>query len=156
MAAKQRAEFAVVFLFVFDDVVEDGDGAFVTQIFQLLAVVGDVAAFFDFEAAQGHQGPPGLARQRSGLSLWISLVSGRLATEILDAAGPQVGMLQLGLRQMTKDGGPQAVRVAIGEGEVGIVPLHFRLPVALKTRQHLAQASILPRIERHRFLLILS
>ena len=68
VAAQERAQFAMVVFLVLDDVIEDGDGALVAEILELLAVVGDVAALFDFEAAQGHADAAGAIGQRVGLA----------------------------------------------------------------------------------------
>ena len=68
VAAEQRTELAVVVFFVLDDVVENGDGAFVAQRLELLAVAGDVAALFNLKAAQGHAHAAGAVGQRVGLA----------------------------------------------------------------------------------------
>ena len=76
VAAKQRAKFAVVVFFVFNDVVEDGDGAFVAEVFELLAIVGDVAALFDLETAQGHADAAGAVGERIGFAAGIAFIDG--------------------------------------------------------------------------------
>ena len=139
MAAQERAEFAVVVLFVFDDVIEDGDGAFVAERLQLLAVVGDVAAFFDFKAAQGHADAAGAVGERVGFAAGVAVVDGLGAAQLHDAAMPQRGVLPLGAGQVAQDLGAHGVGVAVGQGLVGVVALHLRLPVALQGGQNLFQ-----------------
>ncbi len=100
VAAKQRTEFAVVVLLVFNDVIEDGDGALVAELLQLLAVVGDVAALFDLEPAQGHADAAGTVGQRVGFSAGACLYRRvRRSAEFHDAAMPEGGVFPLGAGQ---------------------------------------------------------
>jgi hypothetical protein len=55
-------------------VFEDGDGAFVAQGLELLAVGGDVAALFDLKAAQGHADAAGAVGERIGLAAGLAAV----------------------------------------------------------------------------------
>ncbi len=139
MAAEKRAEFAVVILFVFDDVIEDGDGAFVAEVFQLLAVVGDVAALFNFKAAQGHADAAGAIGEGVGFAAGIAVVTGLCSAELDDAAVPESGVLPLGSGEVTQHLGAHGVSIAIGEGLVGVVALHFGLPVGFEGGQNLFQ-----------------
>ena len=122
----------MVFL-VFDYVVEDGDGAFVAEVFQLLAIVGDVAAFLDFEATQGHADAAGAVGERIGLSAGIAVVLGLRPAELDDAAMPEGGVLPLGAGQVAQDLGAHRVGVAIGQGLIGVVALHLGLPIGFES-----------------------
>ena len=62
MTTQERSQFAVMILLVLDDVVENSHRVLVAEIFELAAVVGDVAAFLDFETPQGHADAAGAAR----------------------------------------------------------------------------------------------
>ena len=136
MAAKKRAEFAMVVLFVFDDVVEDGDGAFVAEFLELLAVVGDVAAFFDFKAAEGHADAAGAIGEGVGFAARTAVINGFGTAKFDNAAVPEGGMLPLSAGQMTEDLSANGVGVPIGKGEVGVVALHLGLPVSLEGCQN--------------------
>ena len=139
MAAQQRTEFAVVVLFVLDDVVEDVDGSVVAQVLQLLAVVGDVTALLDLQPAQGHADAAGAVGQRVGLAAGVALVLGLRPAEFDDAALPESGVLPLRAGQMAQDLGAHRIGIAIGQGLVGVVALHLGLPVGLESRQHLLE-----------------
>ena len=139
VAAQQRAQFAVVVLLVFNDVVEDGDGAFVAEVLQLLAVVGDVAAFFDLEPAQGHADAAGAVGQRVGLAAGIAVVDRLGTAQLHDAAMPEGGVLPLGAGQVAQDLGAHGIGVAVGQGLVGVVALHLGLPVGFEGGQNLLQ-----------------
>ena len=127
----------MVILFVFDDVVEDGDGAFVAEFLQLLAVVGDVAALFDFKAAKSHADAAGAVGEGVGFAAGIAVVNGLGAAELNDAAMPERGVLPLGAGEMAQDLGADWIGVAVGEGLVGVVALHLRLPVGFESGQNL-------------------
>ena len=132
VAAKERTELAVVVFLVLDDVLEDGDRAFVAEGLELLAVAGDVAAFFDLKAAQGHAHAAGAVGQRIGLAAGATGVDGLRSAELLDAALPQRGVLDFSLGQMAQHLRAHRIGVAVGEGVVGVVALHLGLPVAFK------------------------
>ena len=137
MAAQQRPQLAVVVLLVFDDVVEDGDGAFVAQRLELLAVGGDVAAFLNLQAAQGHADAAGAIGQRVGLAAGLAFVDGLGTAQLQDAPVPERGVLPLGGGQMAQHLGAHRVGVAVGQGQIGVVALHLGLPVAFQGRQDL-------------------
>ena len=139
MAAEKRAEFAVVVLFVFDDVVEDGDGAFVAEFLELRAVVGDVAALFDFKAAESHADAAGAVGERVGFAAGIALVDRFGTAKFDDAAMPKGGVLPLGGGEVAQDLGADGVGVAVGESLIGVVALHLRLPVGLEGGKNFLQ-----------------
>ena len=124
-------------LFVLDDVLENGDRAFVAKGLELLAVAGDVAALFDFEAAQGHAHAAGAVGQRVGLAAGTAGVHGLGSAEFLDAAFPQRGVLDFGLGQVAQHLGAHRVGVAVGQGVVGVEALHLGLPISLQGREDL-------------------
>jgi len=74
--------------FVLDDVLEDGDRAFVAEGFELFTVTGDVAALFDLESAQGHAHAAGAVGQRVGLTTGSAGVDGLGSAQLLDATFP--------------------------------------------------------------------
>ena len=126
-------------LFVLNDVIEDGDGAFVAQGLELLAVAGNVAALLDFKPAQGHAHAAGAVGQRVGFAAGTAVVDRLGTTQFNNAAVPQGGVLPLGAGQMAQHLGAHRVSVAVGQGLVGMVGLDFGLPVALQGRQNLLQ-----------------
>ena len=125
--------------FVFDDMIENGDGAFVAELLELLAVVGDVAALFDFEATQGHADAAGAIGERVGFSAGVAGVNGLSAAEFHDAAVPEGGVLQLGSGEVAQNLGADGVIIAVGEGLIGVVAFHLGLPVGFEGRQNLLQ-----------------
>ncbi len=76
MPAQQGAKLVVVIFLVFDDVVEDVDGAVVSEFLELRTVVGDVAAFFDFKTAEGHADAAGAVGEGVSLAVWRAFVDG--------------------------------------------------------------------------------
>ena len=140
-------------LFVLDDVFEDGDGFLVAQRLQLLAVAGDGAALLDLEAAQGHADAAGAAGQRVGLAAGVAMVNRLRSAQLHDAAMPERGVLPLGAGQVAQHLGAHRVRVAVGQGQVGVVALHLGLPVALQGRQNLLQLCAAHRFLGHLSLL---
>ncbi len=139
VAAEERTEFAVVVFLVFDYVVKDGNGAFVAEVFQLLAIVGNVAAFFDFEATQGHADAAGAVGERIGFSAKVAGVLRLRATKLDDAAMPEGGVLPFGAGQVTQHLCADGVGVAIGEGFIGVVALHLGLPIGFERGQNFFQ-----------------
>ena len=126
-------------LLVLDDVFEDGDGFFVAQRLQLLAVAGDGAALLDLQPAQRHADAAGAVGQRVGLAAGPAVVDRLGSAQLLDAAVPQRGVLPLGAGQVAQHLGAHRVRVPVGQGQVGVVALHLGLPVAFQCRQNLLQ-----------------
>ena len=134
VAAEERTEFAVVVFLVFDDVVENGDGAFVAEFFQLFAVVGDVTALFDFKATQGHADSAGAVGKGVGFATGISGIDRLGTAKFDDAAVPKGGMLPLSAREVTQYLGAHGVSIPIGEGFIGVIALHLGLPVGFEER----------------------
>src|SRR5205814_1438324 len=98
--AQQRSQFAVVVLFVLDDVIEDGGGSIVAKVFHLLTVVGDMPAFLDLQAPQGHADAARAVGHRVGLASGTPFVLRLRPGQLHDAAVPQSGVLPLGARQV--------------------------------------------------------
>src|SRR5580704_14266233 len=98
-----------MFLLILDDVLEDGDGVLVAEGFELFTVAGDGAALLDLETAEGHADAAGAAGQRVRIATGTAGVGRRRTTELLNAAGPQGGMLELGLREMSEHLGTHRV-----------------------------------------------
>lgn len=149
VAAQERTEFAVVVFFIFDDVLEDGDGALVAETLELLAVAGDVAALFDFEPAQGHADAAGARGQRVGRAAGAAFINGFGPAQLADALGPQRRVLHFGRGEMAQYLGAHGIAVAVGERAVGVVALHFGLPVGLKSGQDLSGASAAQQSNGH-------
>ena len=126
-------------LFVLDDVIENGDGAFVAKGLELLAVVGNVAALLDFKAAKSHANAAGAVGQRSPPRRGRAGVDRRGPAEFDNAAVPQGGVLPLRGGQVAQDLGAYRVGIALGQSQIGVVALHLGLPVAFKGRQDLFQ-----------------
>ena len=84
--------------------------------FSCSAVVGDVAAFFDFKTAQGHADAAGAVGERVGFAAGIAFVDGLGATEFDDAAMPRARVLPLGTGKVAQDLRADGIGVAIGEG----------------------------------------
>ena len=131
----------MVFL-VFDDVLEDGDGAFVAQDLELLAVAGDGAALLDLEAAESHADAAGTAGQRVGIASGLSVIDGRRSTELGNAIGPESGVFQLCGCEVAENLGADRFGVAVGQGLVRVIALHLGLPVAFQGSQNLFHAGI--------------
>ena len=127
----------VIFL-VLDDVVEDSDGALVAEILQLLAVVGDVAALFDLKPAQGHADAAGTIGEGVGLAAGVAVVNGLRTTQFDDAAVPEGSVLPLGAGEVAQNLGTDGIAVAVGEGVIGVVALHFGLPIGFEGGQALS------------------
>jgi len=132
MSAKKRAKFAMVIFFVLDDVIEDSDRAIIAQFLQLATVVRDVPAFFDLEAAKSHANAAGAVGQRIGLSARRAVICRFGTTEFDHPPLPKSSMLPFGRGEVAQNLGANRVIVAIGEGVVGVVALHFGLPVGLE------------------------
>ena len=153
MAADERAQLAVVVLFVLNDVLEDGDRALVAEGLELLAVAGDVAALFDFEAAQGHAHAAGAVGQRVGLAAGAAAVDGLGPAQLLDAAFPQRGVLHLGWARWRSTWARTGSVSRSARVVIGVVALHLGLPVALQGRQNLLSFGAAQGFFRHTFLL---
>jgi len=76
--------------------IEDGDGALITQFLKLPAVVGNVAAFFDLQTAQSHANAAGAVGQGVGVAAGTSPVSRLGASKLDNAAFPERRMFPLG------------------------------------------------------------
>ena len=59
-----------------DNLVEDGDAGFISKTGELLAVVGDVAAFVDFEAAKSKSCATDAVGEVVGLAGGVACVGG--------------------------------------------------------------------------------
>jgi hypothetical protein len=105
----------------------------------LLSVTGDLAAFLDFQTAEGHADAAGAVGQRIGFAAGAAVVGGHGLAQLLNAAGPQGGVLPLCSGQVAQNLGPHRVGVPVGQGEVGVVALHLRLPVAFQGGENLFQ-----------------
>ena len=57
-----------MFLLVFDDPVQDGQAGRIAERFELLAVLGDVAALIDFQAAQSQIVAPDAGLEAVGIA----------------------------------------------------------------------------------------
>ena len=88
VAADERTQLAIVVFLVLDDVLEDGDGAFVAESLELFAIAGDVAALFDFEAAERHAHATGAVGERVGLAAGTAGVDRLGSAQLLDAPFP--------------------------------------------------------------------
>ena len=137
MAADERAELAVVISFVLDDVLENGDRAFVAEGLELLAVAGDVAALLDLKAAQSQAQAAGAGGQRVGLAAGPAAVNRLRSAELFDAALPQHGVLDLGLGQVAQHLRAHRIGVTIGHRGIGVEAFHLGLPVAFQSSQNL-------------------
>ena len=139
-------------LLVLNHVVEDGDRALVAQRFELFAVAGDVPALLDFKAAQGHADAAGAVGQRIGLAALFAAVDGLASAQLDDASVPELGVLQLGGRQMAQHLGAHRIGVAIRQRLVGVVALHLRLPAVFERLQDFVQANSTQSLVRQRHL----
>ena len=146
----------MVVFFIFDDVIEDGDGAFVAEFFELLAVVGDVTALFNLETTERHANAAGAVGERVGFAAGISFIDRLGAAEFDDAALPESGMLPLCARKMAEDLGAHGIGVAIGQSLIGVVALHLGLPVGFECSQNLFEPGIGEQCDSQSCLLALS
>ena len=102
--------------------------------FNCVAVAGDVRGSLRSRGgARAISYAAGAVGQRVGLAARSARVGRLRSAQLLDAAGPQRGMLQLGLGQMAQHLRAHGIGVAIGERRVGVVALHLGLPVAFES-----------------------
>ena len=140
-------------LFVFDHVVEDGVGTFVAECLQLLTVVGDMAAFFNFQAPQRHADAAGAVGKRIGLAARAAMIDRLRSAQFEDATMPKGGMLPLGSRQMAQHLGAHRIGISVSQRLIGVVALHLGLPIAFQGCQNLLQPHPVQRFLGHSFLL---
>ena len=155
MTAQKRPQLAVVFLFIDENLIENGDGAFVAQLLQLGSVHGNVAALVDLQAAQGIMNASGAVGQRAGFDGDPAVVSRLRAAQLHNALAPQRGVFELGLGQMAQHLGAHRFHVLVRKALVGVVARHFGLPVAFEGRQDLFQLAAAQGFIRHCFLAFL-
>ncbi len=113
---------------------------FVAQVLELAAVVGDMPAFFNLQAAQGHADAAGPIGQGVGFAPGIAVVLRLGPAQFHDASVPQRGVFPFSAGQVAQHLRAYRVAVALGQRLVGVVPLHFRLPVGFQGLQDLFMA----------------
>jgi len=92
-------------------VFENGYRALVAQLLQLRPVAGDVAAFLDLQAAQGHAHTAGAVGQRVGHAGGRAAIDGLGSAQLLDAAVPQRGVLPFSASQVAQHLSAHRLRV---------------------------------------------
>ncbi len=95
------------------------------------------AAFLDLQTAQGHADAAGAVGQRVGFAAGVAAVDRLGSAQLLDAPMPQCGVFPLSAGQVAQYLSAHRIRVAVGQGQVGVVALHLGLPVAFQCRQNL-------------------
>ena len=143
----------MVVFFVFNDVLEDSDGAFVAQFLKLAAVVGDVSAFFNLQAPEGHAHAAGAVGQRVSLAAGVAGIDRLWPAQLNNAAMPQGCVLPLGSGKVAQNLSADRVGIAVSKGQIGVVTLHLCLPVALQGRENLLYFGAAQGFFRHTFLL---
>jgi hypothetical protein len=114
MSAQERPQLAVMVLLVFNDVVQDVDRIVVAQVLQLPPVVGDVAALFDLQPAQGHAHPAGPVGQRIRLPSGAALVDRLGTAQFHDPPVPECGVFPLRAGQVAQNLRTDGIGVAVG------------------------------------------
>ena len=99
MVTDEVAQRGVVVALVLQHLFEDGDGGFVAEVLDLLAVVRDVAALVEFQTAQGEVEAADAVGQRVGFASLGAVVLRDLRAQLLQSSGPEVGVVLLGQRQ---------------------------------------------------------
>ncbi len=122
-------------LFVFDDLLEDVDAGLVVELANLRAILGDVAALFDLEAAEGEVGASNLEGEGIGLAGLTALVDGLRSAEVGDARLPKGGVVRLGCGEVLEDLAAGRVGLLLREGAVGEEAGHLSLPVLFQCVQ---------------------
>jgi hypothetical protein len=110
------------------------------------------AALFNLKAAQGHADAAGAVGQRVGLAAGLAPVD-RLGPPSPRCGRATGGVLPLRAGQVAQHLGAHRIGVALGQGQVGVVGLHFGLPVAFQGRQNLLGPGAAQRLQWPRFLL---
>jgi hypothetical protein len=109
---------------------EDGDGGFVAEFLDLLAVVRDVSALVEFQTAQGKIEAADADGERIGLAAFAAGVLGDGRAEGGEAAGPEIGVVLLGQGKMMQRTALLRVDGLQRERVVGVIAAHLGLPVA--------------------------
>src|SRR6185503_18560006 len=141
-------------LFILDDVFENGEGAFVAEFLELSAIFGYIAAFFDFQAPQRHADASSAIGERVSFAARRTLVDRFGAAEFDDATFPESRMFPLSGCEVTQDLRANRLCVPIGKGVIGVIALHFGLPVSLEGSKNFLQFSAAQRARSHEALLL--
>ena len=126
-------------LLVFDDAVQDGQAGRIAQLFELLAVLGDVAALIDFQAAQGQVVAPDAGLEAVGVAARASPVDRLRLPQFTQAASPQRGVLLFRKGHVFERLLTPRLRLSLGERPIGVIAGHLGLPVLF---QDLAQPRV--------------
>ena len=126
-------------LLVFDDPVQDGQAGRIAELFELLAVLGNVAALIDFQAAQGQVVAPDASLEAVGIAGRASPVDRLRLPQFTQAAGPQCGVLLFRKGHVFERLLTPRLRLPLGKRAIGVIAGHLGLPVLF---QNLAQPRV--------------
>ena len=129
LPADQAAELAIVILLVFDDAVQDGQAGRIAELFELLAVLGDVAALIDLQAAQGQVVAPDAGLEAVSITARASPVDRLRLPQFTQAAGPQCGVLLFRQGHVFESLLTHRLGLPLGESPIGVIARHLGLPV---------------------------
>ncbi len=126
-------------LLVLDDPVQDGQAGRIAQRFELLAVLGDVAALVDFQAAQGQIVATDAGLKAAGVAGGATLVDWLRLPQFTQAPRPQCGMLFFRKCHISERLLTRGLRLPLRERPVGVIASHLGLPILF---QNLAQPRV--------------
>jgi len=138
MVADQAAEFAVVFLLIGDDLLQNGDAGLVSDFFELLALLRDVAALVDFQAAKRHAWSADARGQCVGIAASLAFVLRNASAQFTNALGPGRSVTRFGISQIAQNALANGVGVALGKRVIRVEATHLRLPILREGFQKLA------------------
>ena len=121
--------------FVGDYFVEDAEAGWIAESFELLAVLGDVSAFVDLEAAESEVGTAEAVGERGRLPGGIAGVLRLGSAERRNAPSPEFSMVLLGGGEAAESVAAMSVGLLGSESGVGMKALHLGLPVGFKRSQ---------------------
>ena len=140
LPADQSAELAIVILLVFDDPVQDGQAGRIAERFELLAVLGDVAALIDFQAAQGQIVAPDAGLEAAGITGGASPYRPARGSPSSRKRPAHSAACSFSARAMFSSVCLRVgLRLPLGERPIGVIAGHLGLPVLF---QNLAQPRV--------------
>ena len=118
---------------------KDGQAGGIAELFELLAVFGNVAALIDFQAAQSQIVAPDAGLEAVGVAGRLAPVDRLRLPQFTQAACPQRGMLLFRKGHAFERLLAPRLRLSLGKRAIGVMAGHLRLPVLF---QNLAQPRV--------------
>src|SRR5271163_603279 len=108
---------------------QNGYARFITERFELLAILRDVPTFINLQSAECQVGSAYAVGQRRGLTSRISAVLGQSPAHRPDAPSPEVCVVLLRRCEATQCVATVWITLVLGECRVGREALHLGLKV---------------------------